>query len=126
MENPRRIQSEEQPEVFQMLGDGTYYYNYDVKKVQVADYNNESQQPVTKEMFNFGQVMLRGFPEYKAIVQAVIRQYVTLNEEFDLINSYNKAVASGVTEGNDITKYKEYIARVDAIKAMVKKDLNIA
>lgn len=125
MENPRKIQSEQQPEMFQMLGDSTYYYNYDVKQVQVEDYDQEAQKLVKKDKYEFNQVMLRGLPEYKALVQAVIRQFVTQNEEFDLINSYNKAVAEGITDSIDITKYKEYIAKVDAIKAMVKKDLNI-
>lgn len=125
MESPRRIQADTKPEAFETLGDGTYYYNYDVQEVQVEDTDPETQELVTKTKYSFIQVLLRGVPEYKALVQAIIREYVTQNQEFDLINSYNKAIAAGETEGKDITNYKEYLEIIDSIKAGVKKDLNI-
>jgi hypothetical protein len=125
MESPRRIQADTKPEAFEMLGDGTYYYNYDVQEIQAQDTDPETQEQVTKTKYSFIQVMLRGIPEYKALVQAVIREFVSQDQEFDLINSYNKAVAAGESEGDDITNYKEYLVLIDSIKTGVKNDLNI-
>lgn len=126
MRNPRRIQSfSEIPSVIN-LGNNSYYYNYDVKK-------STAYKPEMKEnaalvpAWTAIQVECSGnVPVYKDIVRAVLRKYLTLDEEFDLINSYNEAVASGETEGKDIDAYKEYLSLRKNIKDYVKKDLNLS
>ena len=43
--------------------------------------------------------------------------------KFDLINSVNKAILSGAKSSEDITKYREYLDKVEEIKEKVTKDL---
>ena len=68
----------------QRLGNNTYYYNYITEVTQTITEDNKAV-PVYKYI----QVHLSGQPNYKQIVQAVLREYINQNEEFDLINSYN-------------------------------------
>jgi len=125
MSTPQKTQSSQTPKVFNMLGDGTYYYNYDIQSNEITVIDPKTKETSVETIFSFIPIMLRGIPEYKYLVQAVIRAYLTQNEEFDLINSYNKAILLGQTEGKDITDYKEYLTLIDTIKANIKKDLNI-
>lgn len=105
---------------FVSLGDGSYYYNYDITELPLQHNENEENVP----MYSFVQIRCWGKPEYKDCVKQLIRTYVTQEEEFDLINSANSLILSGnVDENNiDIKKYKEYLKIVNDIKSKVKKD----
>ena len=46
------------------------------------------------------------------------------SQEFDLINSANKDLMSGITDSANIDKYKTYLDEVEHIKNIVAKDLN--
>ena len=126
MKEPKRITSFSKPESFQKLGNDTYYYNYNI--VQTQAYSNEQVDgqwtEVLKTAYVFLQVLLYGQPNYSDCVQAIIREYLTQDEEFDLINSYNAAVVTGETSSADITNYKEYLALLTTIKTNVKADFN--
>ena len=126
MKEPRRITSFSKPDSFQKLGNDTYYYNYNIVETQA--YSNEQvdgqQTEVLKTAYIFLQVLLYGQPDYKDCVQAIIREYLTQDEEFDLINSYNAAVVAGETSSVDITNYKEYLALLTSIKTNIKADFN--
>lgn len=124
MKSPRRVQADVQPEIIQKLGDGTFYYNYDVQEVQVEGTNPDTQEPEMQTKYEFIQVMLRGVPEYKHLVLAILREYLTQDEEFDLINSYNEAITDGETSCEEIDEYKEYLTLRNTIKKNIKKDLN--
>ena len=43
--------------------------------------------------------------------------------KFDLINYTNNIILSGVKSREDITKYREYLDKVEEIKEKVTKDL---
>ena len=64
-----------------------------------------------------------GKPKYKECVELLIRRFITRTQEFDLINSANKAILSGAKSSEDITKYREYLDKVEEIKKQVEKDL---
>ena len=107
MRNPREIKSESKPEIFQNLGDGTFYYNFDIQKIRIPFQDNETS--ILKDGFSYKQTRFSGIPQYKVVVESVIREYLTIDEEFDLINSYNKKVKSGASDIDaDVTAYKEY------------------
>ena len=126
MKEPKRITSFSKPDSFQKLGNDTYYYNYNIVETQA--YSNEQvdgqQTEVLKTAYTFLQVLLHGQPDYKDCVQAIIREYLTQDEEFDLINSYNATVVAGETSSADIINYKEYLALLTTIKTNVKADFN--
>lgn len=118
-----RIETNVEPKKVEYLGDGSYYYNYDIqsKIVTVASMEGEGEKEET--LWNFIQVHLFGKANYTDCVKAVIRAYVDQDEEFDLINSANR-VTLGISDSSSNTEdYVQYLNLVDTIKANVKKDL---
>lgn len=103
----------------QRLGNNTYYYNYITEVTQAITEDNKAV-PVYKYI----QVHLSGQPNYKQIVQAVLRKYISQNEEFDLINSYNSYQNNLTTDDTVVSKYVDYLKLVQEIKTNIKKDLD--
>lgn len=119
----KTLQSAVRPNSIEKLGNGSYYYNYNIQPrlVEVTK-ELDSTETVEETNYFFVQVHLTGVPNYKDCVQAVIRAYVTQNQEFDLINSANKVVMGLSENTEDTEKYKEYLQLVNDIKVNVKKD----
>lgn len=109
------------PQTIQKLGNGTYYYNYDIKEisVEVLDLDNTIKE---KTYYSFIQVLLNGQPNYKDCVKAIVRRFLTVDEEFDLINSYNSYSENLTSDSEVINEYKEYLNILKQIKAKVKED----
>lgn len=120
MIEPYRIRTTIKPETIEDLGNGKYYYNYDIKSEKAVEDRDGEKVNVT--MYNYIQIKLPAKPEYKTCVEAIIRVYLTQSQEFDLINSAQKDILSGIKSSEDITKYMEYLALLDEIKANIKKD----
>lgn len=121
MLEPKRIQMNVYPQTIQKLGNGTYYYNYDVKEIQVEVVNQDGDSNIETQ-YSFIQVLLSGQPNYKDCVKSIVRSFLTIDEEFDLINSYNSYVEDLTTDPNIIFEYKEYLNLLKEIKAKVKED----
>lgn len=118
----RRIETSIQPQKIEFLGNGTYYYNYDIQSKEVEVTDMVTNEPTIETRYDFVQVHLTGAPEYKRCVEVVIRQHLDVNEEFDLINSMNK-LTMGLSENeNDRAKYQAYLELVDTIKTNIKVD----
>lgn len=113
------IKAFEKPESIQYLGDGSYYYNYMIDEQPVTDENGEE-----KTQYEFICVHLRGKAVYEDCVKAVIRNYITESEEFDLINSYNKYALGLSTKESSKDKYVEYLKLLMTIKENVHKDFD--
>ena len=109
------------PQTIQKLGNGTYYYNYDIKEisVEVLDLDNTIKE---KTYYSFIQVLLNGQPNYKDCVKAIVRRFLTVDEEFDLINSYNSYTENPTEDSEALLEYKEYLSKLKEIKAKVKED----
>lgn len=123
MLEPRRNNTNVVPTVTEDLGNGNWYYNYDIKSEVVEVHDPMHEEPVEETRYNYIQVRMSGKPEYKKCVELIIREFITQSQEFDLINSANKAILAGDTENEDIVKYQEYLAKVEEIKNNVAKDL---
>ena len=110
-----------QPQTIQKLGNGTYYYNYDIKevKVEVTDQEGNTKSEL---QYNFIQVLISGQPNYKDCVKAIIRSFITVDEEFDLINSYYSYIENLIEDSEALLEYKEYLSKLKEIKAKVKED----
>ena len=78
------------PNIIERLGNNTYYYNYNITSEQITNQDDEEET-----IYNFIQVHLTGIPDYKDCIRNIIRKYVSQEEEFDLINSYNKIQITG-------------------------------
>ena len=114
------VSSNIKPNTIERLGNNTYYYNYNITSEQRANENGEQET-----IYNFIQVHLTGIPDYKDCIRNIIREYVSQEEEFDLINSYNKIQITGEKNSEDIKKYTDYINLLNEIKNNVKKDFNV-
>ena len=119
MLEPNRIQTNVQPQTIQKLGNGTYYYNYDIKKAEVIGQKGDTK---LEPQYNFIQVLISGQPNYKDCVKAIVRRFLTVDEEFDLINSYNSYTENPTDNQEALLEYKEYLSKLKEIKAKVKKD----
>lgn len=128
MLEPERIESIVSPQKFTDLGNGNWYYNYDIKSeptyVQTMDEDGVITES-TETRWNYIQIKLDSKPEYKKCVESVIRQYITPSQEFDLINSANRVVFNVGTEKIVPSKYLEYLDLVDEIKIKVKADFGM-
>ena len=125
MLEPKRVEMNVQPNSIEKLGNGTYYYNYDItsKEVDVTDPETEE---VTQEIrWTYIQVHLHGQPDHKECIRAIIRQYIDQDEEFDLINSSNSIVLGLSDNQTDRQKYLDYLTLVGEIKTKVRADFNV-
>lgn len=112
-----RIKTNVKPNKVESLGNGIWYYNYDVKESVEPGPEGQDQT-----MYDFIQVRISGQPDYNKCAQAVIRAYLDANSEFDLMNSFN-AYQLGIidTASED---YQEYLQLLKQIKQKVGKDFN--
>lgn len=114
------------PQAIQKLGNGTYYYNYDIREVEAeVEILDEKDSTKFETQYNFIQVLLNGQPNYKDCARAIIRSFITIDEEFDLINSYNSYTKNLSTDSSTITDYQEYLTKLMDIKNKVKKDFGL-
>ena len=114
------VSSNIKPIAIEQLGNNTYYYNYNITSEQKINENDEQET-----VYNFIQIHLTGITDYKDCVKNIIREYVSQEEEFDLINSYNKIQITGEQNSEDVKKYTDYINLLNEIKTNVKKDFNV-
>lgn len=114
------VSSNIRPNAIERLGNNTYYYNYNITSEQKINENGEQET-----FYNFIQIHLAGIPDYKDCIKNIIREYISQEEEFDLINSYNKVQITGEKNSEDMKKYTDYISLLDKIKTNVKRDFNI-
>lgn len=126
MLEPRRIESNVAPKVFEDLGNGNWYYNYGIESRQVTIAPmGEDDTERTETRYSYIQIKMAGKPTYKRCVELVIREYLTQSQEFDLINSYNRAALSLLsdTEAEKAADdYLNYLHIVSGIKDNIKKD----
>lgn len=125
MTDPHILESNIKPEAIEPLGNGTYYYNYNIteKVVEVEDLRTSEKHPETR--WNFIQAYITGTPNYKDTVFAVIRLYMTADEEFALINKYNSYNFKIIEDDTVVSEYRDYCALTAKIKEQVKKDFGI-
>lgn len=123
MLEPNRIQAETCPDIIYRLGNNTYYYNYDIQEIEI-DNSTELEQKI-EIRYTFIQVLLRGQPDYRKCIQAVIRQYLSTEDELSLINKYNRYLAGLDSDSNVYKKYLEYVTLVSDIQQKVKSDFGI-
>ena len=114
------IREEKKPNVIQKLGNNTYYYNYNIQPTKITLGIMEGEKTV--DGWQYIQAYVHGQPNAKSCIKALIRKFVSQEEEFDLINSYNNAMLNEDFYSEDIVKYKEYLKIVDDIKREVNKE----
>lgn len=116
------------PMKFSNLGDGNWYYHYDITpKEVIVPIFDETESERAETWYSAIQIKMTGTPDYKRCVEAVIREYLTQSQEFDLINSYNRAMLDQLSEeeaGKARTEYIGYLDLLSEIKAKVRADFD--
>jgi hypothetical protein len=97
------------PPIFHNLGDGSWYYNFNIKEVPAQE---ESENEIA---FEYETVLIWGTPEYVKTLTAVINEFYSKDDEIALINK-------GIEDKTD-SEYMDYREWVSNIKEMVKQDL---
>lgn len=116
--------SDVRPPIIQDLGDGSYYYNYNIHEVRVSAEPTEGEEPEERTVFEYEAVLIWGIPNYEKCVKAVLRDRRDETEEFNLINKYN-AFALGVSEDiADRDNYEAYLLEVKRLKEMIQIDID--
>lgn len=103
------------------VGNGTYYYNFNIEPTRIKGFTEAEDT----EGYSYNQVVLTSSPTYKDCVKEIIRAYISVDEEFDLINTANKALMGLLSEEEKevaLEKYKDYLDLVSDIKEKVRKD----
>lgn len=126
MKTLKRLTSCEIPSSFIEIGKGYWYYTFDVQPEKVSELNPLQENNETNKVnYSFCRIKIAGKPTYKRCVEAIIRELLTQSQEFDIINSYNRAMLGTLSE-EDAEKakadYLEYLQTLDRIKSIVKKD----
>lgn len=118
--------SDIRPATIQPLGNGAYYYNYNVAERTETDPETGEE----KTVYDFDTVKVWDKPTYEKLVKAVIREEIDETKEFSYVNDYNATVLGIITDPEQKTvaktAYKEYLQFVVDVKAMVKADLENA
>lgn len=125
MLEPKRVEMNVQPNSIEKLGNGTYYYNYDITSKEVDVTDPETEEVTQETRWTYIQVHLHGQPDHKECIRAIIRQYVDQDEEFDLINSSNSIVLGLSDNQTYRQKYLDYLTLVGEIKTKVRADFSV-
>ena len=118
--------SDIRPATIQPLGNGAYYYNFNVVERKESDPETGEE----KTVYDFDTVKVWDKPTYEKLVKAVIREEIDETKEFSFVNDYNASVLGIITDKERKAEaekaYKEYLQFVVGVKAMVKADLENA
>lgn len=107
-----------QPAVYEAVGNGSYLYRWDIREVSIEDGEARTQ-------WECNEVIVWGTVTANKLTQAVIAELWDSDYEQKLINEYYSAVL-GILEGDvaeaKIEAYKSFLAERNAIKQMVDAD----
>jgi hypothetical protein len=106
------------PPVFQDLGDGSWYYNYNIVEIPATEENGNETT-----VFEYDTTHFYGAPEYKSLVDSLIAERYSKSAELAMINGYTAYTMKLSTDIADKDRYEEYLREVSEIKAQVKADL---
>jgi hypothetical protein len=118
--------SDIRPAIIEPLGNGAYYYNYNVVERKETD----PETGEGKTVYDYDQVKVWDKPTYEKLVKTVIREEIDETKEFSYVNDYNAAVLGIISDeakkAEAVKSYKEYLQFVVDVKAMVKRDIENA
>ena len=110
---------DEKPAVIEAVGNGGYYYRWNIKEVII---NTEEEQ---RKQWQCEQVVVYAPLTSNKIVQAVIAEVWGIDIENKMLNEFNGAqlgIYDEATAAEKITKYKRFLAERNALKAQVDAD----
>lgn len=125
MTEPRIWESTIKPAVIEELGNGAYYYNYKITEKVVEVEDQETGEKHQETRWDFIQAYIKSQPDYRDAITAILRQYISADEELALINKYNSFKTGINSNYRASAEYEEYCKLVAEIKAQVKADFKV-
>lgn len=111
--------SDDKPKIFEKVGDGSWWYRFNVEKVTVED--PETHQ--TRDEWHYDECRIYEQPNDDNVKSAAIAEIFTVSEEINLHNNFER-VQLGLSEDETFRqKYIDYLRTVDGIKRQVEQDL---
>ena len=113
--------SDDKPNVFQNLGNGSWFYNYNFKEIDQPKEVGQEDVPA-KKAWECDSVLLWDIPNIKDTTKAVIASIWDVTQEIDLAND-NKRFELGISKDKSLQdNYIAYLNKVEEIKQMVDSD----
>lgn len=107
------------PRTFEKVGNGSWFYNYNIKSRTEKDPESEKDHTV----WEYDQVQVWSLPDDNVLKKAVIAEKYALDEEINLQNNYRRFELKLSNDKAFETDYINYLKDVDTLKEMVEKDL---
>jgi hypothetical protein len=109
------------PPVFQDLGDGSWYYNYNIQEVEVQ-MGTENGTP--RPAFEYDTVHVWGRPTKALLKREIIRSKVDESAELAIVNAYSKHVLQVKVDEEAVENYKRFLQFTEDLDAMLVTDLS--
>lgn len=121
--NLSRTSLDFKPPVIERIKGMHYIYRYDIQEEEVSSIEEEGK---TEKRYSFVEVSLAGYPNRRQVVKALLKQLITLEGEFNILNDYNEVVnlEKNYKETEEYKVYMQYITLRHTIKNKVKEDFN--
>lgn len=111
--------SDDKPKIFEKVGDGSWWYRFNVQMVTVED--PETGEARTE--WHYDECRIFEQPNENNVKAAAIAEVYTVGEEINLQNNFQRFQLGLSKDESFRTKYIEYLQTVDAIKDQVERDL---
>lgn len=109
------INTEEEPTNFQSLGNGVYYYNYNIITTSVYSYKEDDREGEYVTGYKYTQVRINGTPTVAKCVEAI---YNVAKDEFDMSPTYDEDIIYQVKSDfglvpkkSELDKYKDRLIK---------------
>lgn len=122
-----RAYYDSQPAKFEAVGDGSYYYRWNIQQFEMSDpADGELTGGSARMAWQCDEVLVWMPITTDKVINAVIASKYSIAEEMRLLNDYN-AYQSGSTQivTDIVTEYKEYLSFTAAARAQVMSDFNV-
>lgn len=104
------------PATFVPVGDGTYFYNYNIVQV------NKQVEDAERTEYDYEQVRISAIDD-NVIKAAIIAEKYLIGQEINILNNYRRYELKLTTNISFKYEYINYLKVIDEIKDMVDVDV---
>lgn len=104
--------SDNKPKVFELIGNGSFRYNYNIKEIEVDRFDiidNENETNIKQTQWEYDSVIIYLPIDKNKITKAVITNTWDIDYENKLINDYNEISLGNLTEEEIDKRTNNYI-----------------
>ena len=113
-------QSNDKPQVWSAVGNGSYLYRFNIKEIEVPAQTEGAE--VTKA-WQYNEVVVWGPVTSDGVTKEVMNYIWSKDAEQKYINDYNAATL-GILDSSYIEAYKNFMIQRKSIKEQIDKDYN--